>query len=46
MFFYFLFEVLIILNTLYNSLFVAFMIWIFSQIEGDNELKFALFEFK
>jgi len=33
-------------NTLYNSLFVAFLVRIFSQIEGNNELKLALFEFK
>ena len=45
-FLFFLFEVLIMFNTLYNSLFVAFLLWIFSQIEGTNELKLALFEFK
>ena len=33
-------------NVLCNSVFVAFLVWNFSQIKGDNELKFALFEFK
>lgn len=45
-FLFFLFEVLIMFNALCNSVFVAFLVWNFSQIEGDEESKFALFEFK
>ena len=44
--FLFLFEVLIMFNTLYNRVFVAFLVLFFSQIKGDNEFKSALFEFK